>query len=294
MQKLPYDQPSEPILSVAQGLPVALFRIVVSIAHLFGTHARKFFSVWPGLVWYVRQKQSFEASYACSTDQSFAPGPLRPCLLDRYRDGGTASGYHFQLNLIAAQLVYAAKPTRHVDVGSLVEQFVGHVAVFCPVEVIDFRPITTTARNISFRQVDIIRGVPDLDGSCNSLSCLDALECFGLGRYGEPIDPDGHRKGFATLARMLRPGGAFYFAVPISASQRYEFNAHRLFALPYLTALFEEHNLDVESFHYVDDQGAAHHAADWRGAAAKTTFGLHFGAGIFALRRRHMTTVPAA
>jgi hypothetical protein len=40
------------------------------------------------------------------------------------------------------------------------------------------------------------------DGYCDSLSCLHALEHFGLGRYGDPIDPRGHEKGITRWRRF--------------------------------------------------------------------------------------------
>lgn len=40
-----------------------------------------------------------------------------------------------------------------------------------------------------FKQADLVRPVEGMAGYCDSLSCLHALEHFGLGRYGDPIDP---------------------------------------------------------------------------------------------------------
>lgn len=251
-----------------------------------GSHLAKVLMLGPSLVWYYRQKKAFETLYAASTDRSFAAGNLYPCFLDRFAEGGEASGYFFQQNQIVAELIYEARPAHHVDVGSRIDLLVAKLALFCPVEVIDYRPINTTARNISYRQADIMRAQPELEDYTNSLSSVDALECFGLGRYGEPLDPDGHRKGFRTLARMVRLGGRFYFAVPISSRQRFEFNAHRIFSLPYLVEMVGAHGFDIESFHYVDDAGEAHRNVDHRSGDAAHTFGLHCGAGIFVLVKR--------
>lgn len=67
-----------------------------------------------------------------------------------------------------------------------------------------------------------------MEGYCDSLSCLHALEHFGLGRYGDQIDPKGFEQGLINMASLLREGGVFYLAVPIGID-RVEFNAHRVF-----------------------------------------------------------------
>ena len=66
-------------------------------------------------------------------------------------------------------------------------------------------------------------------GCTDSLSCLHTIEHFGLGRYGDPIDPAGYLKGLAQLKSMVAPGGMLYLSTPIGP-QRIEFNAHRIFS----------------------------------------------------------------
>ena len=50
---------------------------------------------------------------------------------------------------------------------------------------------------------------------CDSISCLHALEHFGLGRYNDPLDPNGHLKGFNNMVKMLKRGGKLYISFPI-------------------------------------------------------------------------------
>ena len=93
---------------------------------------------------------------------------------------------------------------------------------------IDIRPAESTARNISFRQFDLMNDDPIGLGKFDSFSCLHALEHFGLGRYGDQIDPNGWLMGLAALTEITRSGGPLYLAVPIGP-QRIEFDAHRVF-----------------------------------------------------------------
>lgn len=265
---------------------MGLLRASLGIASLFGMDFGKLTITTQSLPWFWSQKRAFAAQYACSSDRSFAFGPMRPCLVDRFERGGAARGMYFYQDLLVAQLVYEHHPMRHVDIGSRVDGFVAHVATFCQVEVLDIRPNATKARNITFCQVDIMHDTRELHDYADSVSCLNALEHFGLGRYGDPIDCDGHRKGFVALARMVKAGGWLYFSVPISIKQRLEFNAHRLFSMPYLLALFEEFNFDIESFHYVDDDGELQESQDPLSPEAQVTYGLNFGCGIFELKKR--------
>ena len=61
--------------------------------------------------------------------------------------------------------------------------------------------------------------------SIDSMSALCSIEHFGLGRYGDPIDPDSCFKCFDSIQKKLRKGGQLYISLPIGR-ERVEFNAH--------------------------------------------------------------------
>lgn len=156
-----------------------------------------------------------------------------PCLYDRHEEGGATKSEYFWQDLLVARLIHEAKPIRHVDVGSRVDGFVAHVASFREIEVFDVRLITTVVPGVIFRQADLMQppAIPGVaeDGCCDSLSCLHALEHFGLGRYGDPINAKGYRSGIANMAKLLKAGGTFYLSTPIG-QERVEFNANWVFA----------------------------------------------------------------
>jgi len=77
-------------------------------------------------------------------------------------------------------------------------------------------------------------------------------EHIGLGRYGDPIDPDGMSKACRELIRVLAPGGDLYFGLPVGRT-RVCFNAHRVFAANTIMDMF--HELDFVDFSVVSDQG---------------------------------------
>lgn len=206
-------------------------------------------------------------------------GVLRPMLDDAEEGAGSASGHYFHQDLLVASRIFGSAPRRHVDVGSRIDGFVAHLAAFRRVEVIDIRPLPPTQHEgIVFLQANVMDGAGVADAICDSLSCLHALEHFGLGRYGDPLDPQGHRKGFENLYRMLQPGGVLYLSVPIGASATH-FNAHRVFA-PTEPLTWASGRFALESFDYVDDEGRLVRDADPAEVPA-----LRYGCGIYTLRK---------
>jgi hypothetical protein len=186
-------------------------------------------------------------------------GSIHPILDERSQEAGTARGAYFHQDLWAARKIYEARPARHVDVGSRVDGFVAHVLVFMPVEVIDIRPLKSEVRGLTFTQADAMKLDQYETSSLPSLSSLHAVEHFGLGRYGDPIDPDGWRAAIAALQRILAPGGRLYFSVPIGR-ERVIFNAERVFSPRTILAAFRE--LRLVSFSAVDERGRLVEDAD--------------------------------
>jgi hypothetical protein len=180
---------------------------------------------------------------------------IRPCLADRFENAGVASGHYFHQDLWAAQKIFRARPSRHVDIGSRLDGFVAHVLTFMPVEVIDVRPLESGVEGLSFVQEDATTLTRYADDSIESLSSLHAVEHFGLGRYGDPVDPIACFEAMRAFARVLRPSGRLYFSVPVGR-ERVEFNSQRVFSPA--SVLRELASLRLVSFSAVDDSGALH------------------------------------
>ena len=178
-----------------------------------------------GLPVYLRDWASFRKDFA---------GKMKfmPCLHDRYEEGGATKSEYFWQDLLVARAIYAAKPVKHVDIGSRVDGFVAHVASFREIEVFDVRSISTAVPGVMFRQADLMNpaSLPTTAGRgyCDSLSCLHAIEHFGLGRYGDPVNPQGYQHGIANMAQLLQSDGTFYLSTPIGY-ERVEFNANWVF-----------------------------------------------------------------
>ena len=199
-------------------------KILWILSSQFGLDPRRFLRSLHGLPAYLRDWRRFRQGYAGRM-------AWMPCLHDRYEEGGTTKSEYFWQDLLVARMIFKAKPEKHVDIGSRVDGFVAHVASFREIEVFDVRPISTKIPGILIKQEDLMQSdtLPCGGGGyCDSLSCLHAIEHFGLGRYGDPIDPQGYESGITNMVKLLKPGGRFYLSTPIG-QERVEFNAHRVF-----------------------------------------------------------------
>ena len=206
-----------------------------------------------------------------------------PCLGDRADQSGAAKGHYFFQDLYVARKIFERNPTRHVDVGSRVDGFVAHVASFRTIEVFDIRPLPVSIPTIQFQQANLMELHEELHGCCDSLSCLHALEHFGLGRYGDPIDLYGHVKGFESLSQIVKAGGMLYLSVPIGP-ERVDFNACRVFNLQTILELTKP-SFTLETFSYVDDAGDFHENANLSPERIAENCGCDYGCGIFEFRK---------
>lgn len=152
-----------------------------------------------------------------------------PCLTDWNEESGDSKGEYFWQDLYVAQQVFENMPKAHLDLGSRVDGFVAHIASFRQLEVIDIRPNSTKLKNITFKVVDITSKDLKIDNFYDSISCLHALEHFGLGRYSDRIDVNGWKVALKNISDMLLPDGVFYLTVP-SGKPKIYFNAHRVFS----------------------------------------------------------------
>jgi hypothetical protein len=155
--------------------------------------------------------------------------PTYPCLSDWVESAGVAQGHYFHQDLLVAQEIFRRNPTKHCDIGSRIDGFVAHVATYREIEVFDIRNVKSNANGIRFNKLDVT-DIPALPKSyCDSLSSLHVLEHFGLGRYGDSIDPNSWRIGLKAFNIILQKDGILYLSVPVGV-ERVEFNAHRVFA----------------------------------------------------------------
>lgn len=163
-------------------------------------------------------------------------------ILDRNRKISTNGSYFWQ-DLWAARKIYMNRVTRHYDIGSRVDGFIAHLLSFNQeVTSIDIRPLETSIEGLDFVCADATNLSTIDDGEIESLSALCSLEHFGLGRYGDEIDPEACFKCFNAIQKKMKSGGLIYIAVPIG-KEHLEFNAHRVFYPQTIIEEFDQMNL---------------------------------------------------
>lgn len=235
----------------------------------------------------LRSLPSFYREYSLLKKQSggsklFAMNSLFPCLGDRFSPNATVFPEYFYQDLLVTNMIFRNNPEKHVDIGSRVDGFVACVSSFRPVEVFDIRRLDNI-KNITFIQTDFTDTSNTPTDYCDSLSCLHALEHFGLGRYGDPICYDGHLKGLENMYKILRSGGKFYISIPIGP-QRIEFNAHRVFSVAYMLEQFND-RYTIDSFSYIADDGSFHENVELTEELIQNNCNCHSGCGIFELTK---------
>jgi SAM-dependent methyltransferase len=197
-----------------------------------------------------------------------------PCLTDWVPSTPFDPHYFFQGAWLARQLKQTG-PSLHVDVGSSV-MMISVLSAQVPTVFVDYRPLRAHLPNLISIAGDIQR-LPFADNSVASLSSLHVIEHIGLGRYGDPLDPEGSAKAARELTRVLAPGGKLYVSVP-TGRDRVCFNAHRVFSPGLLKALFA--GLGGGEFALVDDGGRFLPRADEAQAAQ-----LEYGCGMYVFTK---------
>lgn len=175
------------------------------------------------------------------------PLKLQPCLHDWWEQAGAVDNEYFWQDLFVARRIHQDNPKRHVDVGSRLDGFVAHLASFRDVEVFDVRELAVSIPGVIFRQANMMDSSSVPEAYADSVSCLHAIEHFGLGRYGDPLAENGVELGFQALAKILQKDGQLYLACPLGNDTVY-FNAHRSLLPKTIQIIARKSNLELSDW----------------------------------------------
>jgi len=175
-----------------------------------------------------------------------------PILGEHKLNSGNLTPHYFYQDLIVANYIFKNNPAKHVDIGSRVDGFVSNVASFREVEVFDIRKNDIKFKNIKFNKIDILEIDKTYFNYTDSLSCLHVIEHFGLGRYGDKIDPQAHIIAFRKILQILKSRGILYISFPVCTKGKTFFNMERRFDP---NEIFEwSKDFELIKFDLIDDQ----------------------------------------
>lgn len=175
----------------------------------------------------------------------------RPIITDKYDDMGTVDGSFWESVWVASR-IRENMPAEHFDIGSRLNGFLSIIiAMGIPLKVIDVRPFPVQIDGMETIVDDATELREFADGSIMSLSAVSSLEHFGLGRYGDEVDPEACFKCFGNIQKKMRRGGKLYITVPIGR-ERCCFNAHRVFNPK--TILNEFNEMKLIEFSYIFEE----------------------------------------
>jgi len=191
-----------------------------TVLNALGIRPRIIFRRFKGLFPFKRSLTLFRSS--CNWAIEVEPK------LDDIHECAASLGEYFWQDLWVAKKIFELNPQRHIDVGSRIDGFVAHVACCRSIDVFDLRPLNSQIPGVNFHQINILSLPDKWLGVADCVTCLHTIEHFGLGRYGDKVDPEAWKDGFKNLSALLTAGGRLILSTPIG-HERVKFNAHRIF-----------------------------------------------------------------
>ena len=181
-------------------------------------------------------KDYFAFKHAAKSDRfSIKLSDFYPQIKDKTIKTGFDRHYVYHTSW-AARKVKEINPIKHIDISSSL-YFCGIVSAFTDVDFYDYRPADLHLSGLKSLEGNL-HNLPFETSSVKSISCMHTIEHIGLGRYGDPIDPEGDIKAIRELKRVVEVGGSLLFVTPVG-QPKIEFNAHRIYSYEQIMTYFD-------------------------------------------------------
>ena len=203
---------------------------------------------------------------------------ILPVLTDRFAKAGFIGGHYFFQDLWASNHLYDNKIFEIIDIGSRIDGYIVHIISFCKVTYIDIRDSESFHPNFTFKKGSIM-DLPYENNSIKTISCLHVIEHIGLGRYNDPIEPDGYIKSANEISRVLEPGGKLILGTPVGKEALY-FDGHRVFDPETILKIFP--SMELLEFSLIDDLGNR----IIKNATFESARNCKYGCGLFILIKK--------
>lgn len=172
---------------------------------------------------------------------------IYPILLDKTITHGFDRHYIFH-TAWAARVVKKINPEFLVDISSSL-YFSSIVSAFLPVKFYDYRPADLELEGLTSAHGDLMK-LPFESNSLECISCMHVIEHIGLGRYGDPLDPNGDIKAINELTRVVNDDGYIIFVTPVG-KPAIKYNAHRIYSFEQIIQRFS--NCKLIEFSLIQD-----------------------------------------
>jgi hypothetical protein len=213
-----------------------LLRRMLYTSREFGLDPKKTFSALAGLWWFTADLLKYKSTSKENRLQ------ILPVFSDKHASSGNADGHYFWQDLICAKWIFEDSPGNHLDVGSRIDGFIAHLLTFMNVHQIDVRMNPTQIEGLTTVVADLTRNFQESKVKYSSVSSLHSLEHFGLGRYGDTLNPVGHELGLINLSSFVSSGGFLYVSYPVGDGV-VQFNSQRLLPADWATKILKDFSL---------------------------------------------------
>lgn len=214
----------------------------------------------------AKYKKDLEKYNRLNSDHRFDINELSPVLTDYRKEAGTIGGYFWQDLWGAKSVLRDIKPgVVHYDIGSRVDGFIAHLlSAGIEVCLIDVRPLDINCEGLDFICSDATKLDNLRANSIDSISALCSIEHFGLGRYNDPIVPDGSFLAFKEIQRVVKVGGRVYISLPVGIDSVL-FNEERIFKAQTVVESFDKMKLIEYSVMHetIENSEGRSHTFDW-------------------------------
>lgn len=206
---------------------------------------------------------------------------LFPCIKDKTILTSFDRHYVYHTSW-AARVVKEINPPYHIDISSSL-YFCGIVSAFIPVKFYDYRRAEIDLSNLTSLDGDLMK-LPFENDSVVSISCMHTIEHVGLGRYGDPIDPEGDIKAIKELKRVVARGGNLIIVVPMGIP-KIEFNAHRIYSYEQICSYVIDKEFELKEFSYIPENSSE--GGIIRNAKPEITKNAEYACGCFWFKRKN-------